>query len=559
MIGKFASSESGALSLSLLILVPALFLVGGLATDISQLNAQKSYAQGQADLAAQSAALQLPDIDAARDVARRVVDANDQYGETDADVVFGHFSRVAGFQPSVDQSAPRGVNAVEVRVHQPWKTFLLAPVIQSQAHVITRHAIASRKPAVVSFTLRNTLLSVDTNESALLNPLLDGLLGVDGLGLDVDVLRYDALADADVSLNALLDRALDIEAEVLTYGEVLDAALPISALLDGLAGLGGLPAAALAGGGASGPNIAFGDLLTLSPDLEALYVGDVLPDITVNALDLLTVAAGLAGGDPSERLSLDTGVDLSPIANVGLEVGLPQGPVTFIASPADDPPLIARITRLGVDLEAGAGGLLGVGASLSAADATAQLIELNCQAAAGADILARFEVMTAPASLALQVDLLSAIDGKDYRQPPLATPVAGTTRIVEVRRDQLGQPVLVPGTISLAALSGSVSSILGGLRSDLQDDKEAKEQERRDRCRSNPIGCLLGGIVGLLDGLIGLLTNVLDEVTGLLAQTLFLDGLAESLLTLLGIDTAPAELIVNSYSCGSDAGVALVR
>ncbi|WP_422026106.1 pilus assembly protein TadG-related protein [Roseovarius sp.] len=535
------------MSVLILILFPAFVLLGGLAVDVTQLNAQKSYVQGQADLAAQSAAAHLHDLDEARGIARAVMAGNKQYGEVtlaDSDIVFGRFEAESGFVASADQDDATGVNAVEVTVKTPWRTLLWAPIISEENYVVSRNAVAVGGPPIVTFTLRNRLLSLDTRDSALLDPLLDSLLGSDALGLDLSVLSYEDLLDTNVAIADLLELvSLDTALDVVTFEELLNLTLAPGDLVGMLIDQGALDPGVLNGPGLAGGTLALEDILSVQPDLTQLRIGNVLPNLTVNAVDLLMVTAGLAGFSPTERLEVDAGLDLSPLSNVELETGLIRAPSTFVTQFEEDNLFTAEISQADIDLRADVASLLDLSLSLSAATAAATLTDLNCDATDPSDIVASFSVVTAPAALGIELALLSPIDGNDAAQSPTPINIAGHTQTIDIRLDQIGEPVPVPGVISLASLSSSLSSVL----SDLESDLESQRQSTQNSC--GILGCILGSLLGQI---VSLLNSVITQVGSLLA-TPVLDGIAEALLDLLGIDTARAEIILDDYYCAGSA------
>ncbi|MEQ8431153.1 MAG: pilus assembly protein TadG-related protein [Silicimonas sp.] len=540
------------MSLLVLILFPGLVLLGGLAVDVTQLNAQKSYVQGQADLAAQSAAGHLHDLDEARGIARAVMAGNTQYGEVslaDSDIVFGRFEPASGFVASIDQTDATGVNAVEVTVKTPWRTLLWAPIISEENYVVSRHAVAVGGPPVVSFTLRNRLLSLDTRDSALLDPLLGSLLGSDALGLDLSVLSYEDLLDTNVEIADLLDLVtLDTALDLVTFEELLNLTLAPGDLVGLLIDEGALDPGVLDGTGIPGGALALNEILTVQPELTQLRVGNVLPNLTVNAVDLLLVTAGLAGFSPAERLEVDAGLDLSPLSNVELETGLIRAPSSFVTRFDEDNLFTAEISQADIDLRADVASLLDLSLSLSAATAAATLTDLNCDATDPGDIVATFSVVSAPAALGIDLALLSPINGNDAAQSPAPISIAGHTQIIDIRLDQVGEPVPVPGVISLANLSSSLSSVL----SDLESDLETQRSSTQNNCGF--LGCILGSVLGQV---VSLLNSVITQVGALLAAPV-LEGLAEALLDLLGIDTARAEIILDDYYCAG-SGSTLVN
>ncbi len=554
---RFAKGESGAITLFVVLLLPGVLLLGGLAVDLSQLNAQKLYAQGQADLAAQSAASRLYDLDAARGLAEYVVHSNDQYGEitlTTDDIIFGAFSPSTGFVAAENQSDPTGVNAVKVTVAMPWYAFLWSAFVPKDSRLITRSAVAHTKGAYAAFTLRNRLLSVHTDESPLLAPLLNALLGEDRLGIDLDVLGYTGLADATVNINRLLNLvSLNVDAGVATFGDVLDLPIDTGVLLENLLEAAGLDPTLVSG--ASG-NISLGQLLHLSPQLLEVKLGDILPDLNIGLYDLLTAAAGLSGADPSERLSVDLGLDLSPLANVQLETGLIRSPVTFAGPVSEEEPLTGSISQLDLALQTELLNLgvplLNLSLSLDAANATATLVDLNCDATEDDDIVATFEVQSSAAGLGLGLSLFAPINGDDGKQTE-AVELAPSTQTIYIRKDEIGVPVAVPGTILLDSLITSLGDVLRGLTNSLVDDRD-----RWSICKG-PLSCLINLVLVTVDELVSHIANLLDLIAKLFTYLIPVNELAENLLTLLGIDTARVDIILNDYTCSGRGGVSLVN
>lgn len=558
-IARFVHDTDGVMAVLLVIIFAGLLLVGGLAVDISQLNAQKAYAQGQADLAAQSAATHLQDLDEARNVARTTVRRNDRYGELelqDSQITFGSFQRDTGFVPTA-AGETTGINAVRVEVELPWRPLLWSPLFSGDDYVIARSAIASAGEPFAAFTLRNRLLSVDSSSSPLLAPLLADLLGAGGLGLNLAAVGYDGLANATVSLHDLLGLgSVGADLDAVTFDEVLSASVTVQDFMTLLTDEGTLPPGVL--GGASLPNrtLQLGQLLKVPDSVLDLNVGDVLPDIEVGAFDLLMVAAGLSGFDPSERLSVATGIDLAPLTGIQAEAGLIRAPVTFAGPVSADNPLSGSISQVDLSVASSALGLLSVAATLSAADADVTLTNLDCSASEPDDILATFTATTGVATLGIDLSLLSPIDGEDAAQTAPAVPIAAHTQQIEIRLDQVGEPVPIPGQIALSDVTSALSLTLGNMRGDLQEDRDETEAERYNRCMRTlfGLGCLLDAVIQVLDQVISELTTVIDNLTNVLASSLMLDGLAQALLDLLGIDVARAEIVLNDYVCAPGGG-----
>lgn len=540
-----------------IILIPAVLLIGGLAVDISQLNAQKLFLQGQADLAAQSAAARLSDLDQARARAQETVSLNDQYGEVlldEDDVIFGSYAPETGFDPT----APTGVNAVKVSVSMPWYAFLWSAIVPSSPNLITRSAVAMSGPPHAAFTLRNRLLTVDTDESPLLDPIADALVGENGLGVDLEAIGYAGLATTNVEINELVDLvSLGISGDVVTFDDLLNASIATADLVEALLLAAGADLSAYTAAVSS--NTSLGRLLELSPSLINLNVDDPLPDLEIGLADMLTVAAGLANSDPSERLSADIALPLGPLADVHVETGLIRAPVTFVGPVSDETPLTGEISQVDLSVEAQLAGLLDLSLDLSAANATATLTELNCAASEPDDIIATFEVTSGPASLGLGLSLLAPIDGDDAAEHT-TTDLASSTQTVEIRLDQVGQPVAVSSQLAASDVTSALSQTLENMRNDLHEEREETSDERYERCMRIlfGIGCLLDVVVRVLDDVISQLTAVIDDLTTLLSSSLLLDGLVQALLDALGIDIARVDIILNDHTC-SRSDVRLVN
>lgn len=541
-LARFRADTTGAVAVLFVILFPLLLLVGGFATDIALLNGQKRYVQAQADLAAQSAANHLPDPVAVRQVARQVVAANSRYGRitlTDTDIVLGSYSAAGGFVALANQSTAAGASAVRVSVPSRFRPLLLSPILSERDMTLRRSAVAARR-AVVVFSLRNRLLGLDTRES-----ILDGLLGPLGIGATVSLLSYEGLANLHLPLKDLLGLlSLDLAVDVLSFNDVLDLSLSLSSVLSRLENAGLLPRGATAG--VPDQSFTLGEILTVSPGLLQLGMGDVLPDVSINVFDLVTALLGLAA-DPAERVEIGTGLDLAPLAAVKLKIGLIRPAVIAIGSPDDVPAPLARVAQVSVALEAnvlaiGTTPLLHVALSLDVGAAEAVLDSLNCAASAPADRLATFLVETQPVDIALRVGVVDSranVAPKDLQQ----TGVGGGIKTLHIRKDQFRVPVPVENPLTLSGLVSGVSSFLQSVQTDLQ------AQTNVSTC-TLIILCQVGQILtSTLSALLAVLTPILDGVAKVLGSVGFIDGILQTLLDLLGISVAQADLVLEDYSC----------
>ncbi len=545
---EFWRDTSGAIAVFIIVLFPLFLLIGGLATDVTLLNGQKRHVQSQADLAAQSAARYLPDRARAEQIARQVVAANPgsyaPVAGADAVVLFGDYSRETGFRSEAEGAT--SVSAIEVTVPSRFHPMLLSPVLSDDNLIVRRSAVGQQRGMVV-FTLRNRLLSVDTSES-----ILDAVLGPLGLGIEADVLGYQGLATARVGIDDLLGLvSTDVGLDVLSFGDVLNLPIGTLELLQGLVSLGGLPDIAINPSQVNNDTLSLGQIVGASPTLLQATVGDILPDLSVNVFDLLMVMAGLAA-DPDERVNVNLGVDLSPLANVSVSLGLIRAPVIAMGYVGDVPPPTARVSQVSLlvsanVLSSGTTSLLSLRLNVQIASAEAWPLSLNCGASAPADTLAVFRAETAPAELAIRLGVLS--NGATVGDPmDLDTiSVAGGTKDVAIPLNMFRKPVPVPNPLTL---SGTVAS-LGNLLDDLSDSLMTETTQ----CSWGLLGVLLCSIVQVVNTVVAtvldVLATVLDGLAALLGELTFLDTLLQTLLDLLGIGVAQADLILDDYSCGS--------
>ncbi len=555
-LNRFKGDASGAVLIFIVVLMPLVLLIGGIATDVSMANAQRRYTQWQADLAALGGARHLPDPVATRNVARQIVQLNDYYGRItlpDANIVLGTYVRGGGFTADLDQANPSSPNAVRVLVPSPFDPFLLTPILAGRDLTIQRHAVATRRGSggggggagdggdggIAVFTLRNRLIGLNTSQS-----ILNVLTGPLGLGLTANVLNYEGLVNTRLGLDDLLGLAtLGLAAEVETFDDVLKLPVALPQLLGGLVGIGGLPPTAVPPGGMAQDTVTLDQIMAMSPGLLNLNIGDVLPDVSVNALDTLTALAALAARK-HERLAVGAGLDLSPLVNTKLDIGLIRPPVTAIAVDDDIPGPYAEVAQTNVALTAEAAGLITLSAHVELGNARAELLSLDCSATEPTDVIATFGVETAAGGLALEVGLLDSRPAIAPRDLDLI-PIAANTRVVPVTLADVGKPIPIPNPISTAGLATSVNSALKELRNDLQ--------VKRSQC-SGFLGAVLCAVLipvfGVLSALLDLLTSMIDGLTNLIANIALLENLVQALLDTLGIRLAQADLILDSFACG---------
>lgn len=547
---KFLAEDSGAVSALFLLLFPLLIIVGGLATDVTLLNAQKRYVQSQADLAAYSAARQLPDYAKARATARDVVRANPRYGEIllrDSDIILGSFTPEQGFIADANQVNPVGASAVQVVVPSAFKPMLLNAIMEDDALTIRRSGVGAQQSLVV-FTLRNRLISVNTRRS-LLDPVLSSL----GLGLTASVMGYQGLANTRLDVEDLLGLvSTGASLNALTFNDVLDLPLTMPRLLRSMRDMGGLPAAAVPATLPTGTPVSLRNILSLSPSLARLTIGDALPNLSVNGFDLLMAFVGLRA-TPTQRVSVLAGLDLSPLASVNVSLGLIRPPVIAIGSMSDPVKPSARVSQTSLTLGANLLGptnqpFLHLDADLQLGTAEAQIQTLNCSATAPADVLATFSAQTAPVELGVTIGFINKKDSGIADDPLDRISIAGHSQSVSIRRDQFRLPVEVRNPISLTAITSDLNQFLVSSRNKLQSRISS------EGCSPGLLGLLGCSLATLLNVTLMLLLNTLNGLVNAVNDVLNSVGanaIVQALLDLLGIQVAQADIILDDYSCST--------
>lgn len=328
-----ACSETGAVSVLFMILLPVLLLAGGLAIDVMALNAERRYVQVQADLAALAAARHMAGAAGARQAARQTVASNRVFEASplaDSDIVFGVLSG-SDFIPAADQTTTRGADAVRVVVEAPAQMFLLDLFLTLDDRVVRREAVAAIERPRVSFSLGNCLA-----ELSLLGSLLRPYLGV-----ETDVLCSGRRVDTLVSLPGVLEASASLltpTGEPFTYGDVLDAELSSGALL---AVVTGLPRQL-----GLGPSVQLGQALRLPDSIRRLHIGAPIGAASIQKADLVFAIAELM----AERVaSLDVGLQLGG-QQVGAVVRVGDSRQMVINAIPGSPEARATTAQIRVDL-----------------------------------------------------------------------------------------------------------------------------------------------------------------------------------------------------------------
>jgi uncharacterized membrane protein len=543
---QFSTDTRGAIALLAAAVMPIAIGALALAVDMGSLYVERRQAQGAADLAAIAAASDLENAEAA---VAATLKANglasvDSLSVTkgsyvpDPDVPIG-----LRFRPGASPT-----NAVEVVFSKPGTTFF-ARVFSSEPIAIEVRAVAANA-SLATFSIGSRLLAV---RAGLLNKLLGAMFGG---SLNLTVMDYEALIDADVKLLSLLNAlATELNLTGVTYNEILNTKVTAGNVLSAAAAAtaqeGNASVAAvlhtLAGQASSATMRApLSTLLDLGV-IGSASIGQSSPglDAGVNALDLVTGIASLANETNQAALDLTAGVPGLLSLKADLAIGERPQHSPWVAMGQPGAAVYTAQTRLRVVAEVGGSGLLAgarirlpIGIDIAYAKAT--LSEVSCsnaeQSTAHATIAAR------PGVARAWVGELSASSLAD----PSSEPVVSTARIVDLPLIKVtGRADIASGNIGDTNLEFTHSDV---------DDRTVKTVGTRNFVETL-VTSLLGKLQltvqlgGLGIGLPGPITQLVMGALGAIAPAL--DQAIYELLNTLGVHLGEADVRVHGIRCGT--------
>lgn len=318
-------------------------------------------------------------------------------GGADLRVELGTVNATGDFTPVAGASVPTAVRVTACTA----VAFALGELTKQTSGDAARVAVATAQQGAC-FRVGSFVASVDTTDSALLNPLLGGMLNS---SLNLDVVSYQGLANANVSLAELVQvggLGVGSVEELLALDNVSVGQLFIAAA-NALDAQGNALQANILRSitvGAGTPSISIGDLISAAPGDQTALTAEL------NVLDLVTGAAFVANG--SNFVSIpNLGINLPGVASTTATLHVIQaprqecGPVGTTATTAQvSLDLTAHFDARTVNVPA-----LGTNVTIDPFDirltldvgqAIAQLTKVNCSAG-GAD--------------SIEVDLRSAVLG----------------------------------------------------------------------------------------------------------------------------------------------------
>ncbi|HEV7229397.1 TadG family pilus assembly protein [Brevundimonas sp.] len=504
------------------------------AIDVGSVALEARRLQGAADLAALSAAADLP---RAQTIAAETAVANAP-NLTAAVTEIGLYvpdpalAPAARFQPGAETP-----NAVRVTLTKETPLFFGAVLLGRPTFTLTRTARAARpmQPRAV-FSLGSRLAGLD---GGVANVLLTGLTGSQ---VSLSLMDYNALAAADVDLLSWWS-ALATEANVsaadfdgvltsrIDAGRALELAEP---LLDG-SSRSALTALSQA---MAGRQIRVGDLIALEPGAEGLLEGGL--NAGVAALDLVMATAQVAGGDRQVALDLGADVGLASVT-ADLAIGEPAQSSAWLTITRTGHPVIrTRQTRLIVRARTSTklAGLAQVDLPLMVelAPAEARLAGVDCGAGA----------VTVEARPGLARAAVGAASG-DFDD---------FSRDLTVEEARL---LSVAGLVTVRARA-EVEAAQTTFRPLTFDRAEVQARARKSVSTTTIGESLVASLLRNLDvtvSALGLglgLGGLEDKLAALLAPVgATLDGLLNPLLSLLGVRLGEADVRIAGLDCRSGA------
>ncbi|PWN01753.1 hypothetical protein DJ010_17120 [Nocardioides silvaticus] len=287
--------ERGATAILTAVVVSlVLFAVGAIVIDIGTQRSARRDMQAVADVVALDLARQLDGRTAAeiqggdpslQALANQSAARNDDAigDEVEVNPILGEISSDGSFVTVGGGEVP---TAVKVEAHAD-VGFGIGSSLGLASGAANRAAVATADESAC-FSIGSYAARLDSSSSALLNAILGGILGG---GVNLDVLSYSGIANANLSLLDLavqlgLGSVDELVASNITAGDLLVAAAQVLAA-DGVADANVL---SLVGASIGGLSIAISDLISLESGAGAAATA------TINALDLLAGTVLIANG-----------------------------------------------------------------------------------------------------------------------------------------------------------------------------------------------------------------------------------------------------------------------
>jgi uncharacterized membrane protein len=546
--------QRAAVAVTAALIFPAVCGFAALAIDMGSIFLQTRQLQGDADLAALSAASDLTDAQAA---AAATANANGWSSPVTTTITLGTYV--------ADNSVPSGKrfttggtspNAVQVTLSTKAELFFGASILGVSSLPITRTATAA--------TAQMAAFSIGAGLASLQGGVANSVLGaLTGSQVSLSVMDYNALATANVDL-LQYSQALqtDLSLQGVSYNQVLSGQVSQSESLKVLGNLltstgqaqAGSAMQELAQAASNSTPAQLGQVIDLGPygnqDHEDANSG---AGISVNALSLATAMLELANGNRQVQLSLGSTVPGLESVTLWLAIGQRPNNSPWIAVADDGSVVISTAqARIYIDAQLAPGALSSLGLVsinvplyVEIASGQAKLSSLTCPSA------------TAPESVTLSVN-----------------PSVGELALGQINTSQLNNfssPLTVSPanlvTLPLVSVTGTANVNLGGAdwqpvtfsASDIQS-QTVKTVSTTDIAEAS-VASLLSSlnlqvtVAGLGLGLGGgaISSNLQSTLTGAAGN---LDTVVDTATNLLGVRLGTASVWVDGVRCNDAALVA---
>jgi uncharacterized membrane protein len=233
----------------------------------------------------------------------------------------------------------------------------------------------------VMVSVDSAAVSVDSNDSELLNPIVGGLLGT---GLQADVLTTKGVADVRLGLMGLLGGVNDLVGAE-SVGELLDAPVAVEDLLGVTSGLLGDQgetdaqgavdelSAKVSEGDLNGEPVKLSSIMRFSDETRDMRIEEFMAlknaqNSQLKTLDLITTLNDIL--NPLLGQSIELPLNLPPLLNSMIKLQVVSKPVIGEMRVGDS--IHTAVTRLYLDLGVGEGGLGGILGLLGDTNATTQ-------------------------------------------------------------------------------------------------------------------------------------------------------------------------------------------
>ncbi|RCS68359.1 pilus assembly protein TadG-related protein [Vibrio casei] len=368
--------QRGALGLMMAMIMLVLVLFAALAIDMARLTYQQQALQSVADIAALEVSRSNPyyiDPDNSSGIESDLETKYQSEGKVDTLMVeFGSAAIVDNYwtfsdTPPSTPSFDEDYSASQVVVTKTVPKSMIAGGLFNGETVELTATAAIQKSGVVRFGIGTELLSIDADQSALLNSLFSGVLGT---SVNLSAVSYQGLANTQIMLGSLVN-----EATLGSIDGVLNSNLELANLSEFLKLDGGVGALLSQ---VSTLDVKVGDILGITPGKESAALAT-----TLSALDIIRAATIYAGNGESGISIPTVDADILGLTSSTASLDIISAPKFKVAllpiKAGDEPSVETEQVNLELFNKVNVLGLAGVNINIRAkgAEAKAKIIDSN--------------------------------------------------------------------------------------------------------------------------------------------------------------------------------------